>query len=55
MRGSYITRNRPITFELRIQVGVYLADRVDQIGQAFQRKVFTLHRHDHAMGAAQGR
>ena len=32
---------------------MHLANGVDQIGQAFQRKVFTLHGHDHAMRCAQ--
>ena len=32
---------------------MHLFDGVDQICQAFQRKVLALHRHNHAMGAAQ--
>ena len=40
-------------FQILVQVGVHLLDGVDQVGQTFQRKVLTLHGHDHAMGRAQ--
>ena len=39
--------------QIIIEIGLDLLDGVDQIRQAFQRKVLTLHGHDHAMGAAQ--
>jgi hypothetical protein len=39
--------------QVPVQVGMHLLDRVDQVGQAFEREVLALHRHDHAMGAAQ--
>ena len=39
--------------QLAVQVGVHLLDGVDQVGQAFEREVFALHRHDHAVRAAQ--
>ena len=39
--------------KLRIEVGVHLADGVDQVGQSFQGKVFALHRNDHAVCGAQ--
>ena len=39
--------------ELRIDVGVHLLDRVDQVAQAFEREVLALHRHHHAVGAGQ--
>mmetsp|Transcript_647 Transcript_647/g.1346 ORF Transcript_647/g.1346 Transcript_647/m.1346 type:complete len:319 (-) Transcript_647:392-1348(-) len=39
--------------QVRVQVGVDLLDGVDQVGQAFEGEVLALHRHDHAVGAAQ--
>ena len=33
--------------QIAVQVGVHLFDRIDQIGQPFQRKIFTLHWHQH--------
>ncbi len=32
---------------------MYLFDGVDQVGQAFERKVFALHGHDHTVCSAQ--
>ena len=37
-------------FQIMVEVGVYLFDGVDQVGQAFQGKVFALHGNDDAMG-----
>ena len=39
--------------QLLVQVGMHLLDGIDQVGQPFERKIFTLHRHDHAVGATQ--
>ena len=36
-------------FEVFVQIGVHLLDGVDQVGQPFQRKVFALHGHNHAV------
>jgi hypothetical protein len=53
MRGSNITRSRPMMRRSVVQVGVHLLDRVDQVGQAFERVVLALHRDDHAVRRAQ--
>ena len=39
--------------QVAVQVGVNLLDGVGQIGQAFEREVFALHGHDHALRGAQ--
>ena len=39
--------------QVGVEVGVHLLDCVDQIGQPLQREVLALHRHDHAVCAAQ--
>ena len=39
--------------QVLVEVGVHLFDRVDQIGQAFEREVLALHRHDDAMRGAE--
>jgi hypothetical protein len=41
--------------ELRIDVGVHLLDRVDQVAQALEREVLALHRHHRRRGPRPGR
>ena len=38
-----------VTLEIRVD----LLDRVDEVGQAFQREILALHRDNHAVGGAQ--
>jgi hypothetical protein len=38
--------------QFAVEVGVHLLDGVDQIGQAFEREILALHRHDHAVRRA---
>ena len=39
--------------QVAVEIRVNLLDRVDQIGQAFEREILALHRDDHAVGGAQ--
>ena len=39
--------------QVLVEIGVHLLDRVDQVGQPFEREVLALHRHDDAMGGTQ--
>ena len=39
--------------QVAVEVGMHLLDGVHQVGDTFQRKVFALHRHDHAVRGAQ--
>ncbi|MNH33414.1 hypothetical protein D3C79_939270 [compost metagenome] len=54
-RGAGIEHDAQQADDLQIgvQIGVHLLDGVDQVGQAFEREIFALHGHDHAIGRAQ--
>ena len=53
MRASYIVRSRPSISSVGIQVLLHLAQRADEVGQAFQCVVLAPHRDQHAVRRAQ--